>query len=269
MLGKRKKANRLRPEKKVRRKAQVPKLEKWKFSSVRLPMRSMAVAALIGLVFVIALRLADRPVSAILVNAPFQRVTAMQIEEVVRAELGRGLLTTDLDVVQQRLEALAWVDEVRLRRRWPDALEVGVSEQQAAARWGDKGLLNTRGELFIEDARRSVNELPQLVGPKGEEAQVAARYLQLHATLVKHGFQLRSVTLDERGSWRLKLSSGLEVRLGREQVDERVGKFLTLVTPLIAGRAELVDYIDMRYANGFAIGWSSTDNDLSGDNKDA
>ncbi len=269
MLGKRKKANRLRPERKERRKPQIPQIQQWKFTQARLPMRSMAVAALVGIVCVIAWRLADRPVSAILVNAPFQRVTAMQIEEVVRSKLGRGLLTTDLDVVQQELEALSWVDEARLRRRWPDALEVGVSEQQAAARWGDKGLLNTRGELFIKDARRAVNELPQLVGPKGEEAQVAARYLQLHATLVQHGFQLRSVTLDERGSWRLELSSGLEVRLGREQVDERVARFLTLVTPLIAGRAELVDYIDMRYSNGFAIGWSATDNDLSGDNKDA
>ncbi|MFK8030280.1 MAG: cell division protein FtsQ/DivIB [Gammaproteobacteria bacterium] len=266
MIGKRKKANRLRPEKKERRKPQLPQ---FRFPGVQLPVRALSIAAVVGIVCVIAWRLADRPVGAILVNAPFQRVTAMQIEEVVRAELGRGLLTTDLDVVRQKIEQLAWVDEVRLRRRWPDALEVGVSEQQAAARWGDKGLLNTRGELFIEDARRTVKELPHLVGPKGEEGQVAARYLQLHATLVQHGFQLSSVTLDERGSWRLRLSSGLEVRLGREQVDERVGRFLTMVTPLLAGRAELVDYIDMRYTNGFAIGWSATDNDLSGENKDA
>ena len=265
MLGKRKTPNRMRPGKKTRR---TPKMPQLRFTGVQLPIRSVAIAALVGLVCVIAWRLADRPVNTILVNAPFQRVTAMQIEEVVRTGLGRGLLSTDLDVVQKNLEELAWVDEVRLRRRWPDALVVGVGEQKAAARWGDKGLLNTRGELFIEDAPRTVNELPQLVGPEGEEVQVAARYLQLHATLVQHGFQLRSVTLDERGSWRLELSSGLEVRLGREQVDERVGRFLTLVTPLLAGRAELVDYIDMRYANGFAIGWSATDNDLSGDNKD-
>ncbi len=267
MLGNRKKKpNRMRPGKKARR---APKLPQLRLPGFQLPVRSVAIAALVGIVCVIAWRLADRPVNTILVNAPFQRVTAMQIEEVVRSGLGRGLLSTDLDVVRSKLEALDWVDDVRLRRRWPDALVVGVSEQQAAARWGDKGLLNTRGELFIEDAPRTVSELPQLVGPKGEEVQVAERYLQLHATLVEHGFQLRSVTLDERGSWRLKLSSGLEVRLGREQVDERVSRFLTLVTPLLAGRAELVDYIDMRYANGFAIGWSATDNDLPGDNKDA
>ncbi|MEM7083676.1 MAG: cell division protein FtsQ/DivIB [Pseudomonadota bacterium] len=265
MWTKRKKTNRMRKEKKVRRAPQMPKVQ---FTGVQLPLRSLALFAVVGLVSVIAWRLADRPVSAILVNAPFQRVSAMQIEAVVRAELGRGLLTTDLDQVRAKLEAHAWVDEVRLRRRWPDALEVGVVEQQAAARWGDSGLLNTRGELFIEDTARAVSELPQLIGPKGEETQVAARYLQLHATLLKHGFQLRAVRLDERGAWRLTLSSGLEVRLGRESVDERVERFLTLVTPLIAGRAELVDYIDMRYANGFAIGWSDSEDD-TGEEQDA
>ena len=96
MLGKRKKANRLRPEKKERRKPQISQMQQWKLTQVRLPMRSMAVAALVGLVCVIAWRLADRPVSAILVNAPFQRVTAMQIEEVVRAELGRGNVLADV-----------------------------------------------------------------------------------------------------------------------------------------------------------------------------
>lgn len=258
----RKKNNRMKPEKKIRRAR--PQLD-----SIRLPWRSLSVVALIGLVAIAGWRLMDRPVRAISINAPFQRVTAMQIEDVVRANLADGLLSTDLQLIREELGKLPWIDKVRARRAWPDALVIGVTEQEAAARWGRSGLLNIRGELFIRDARHVASELPLLVGPEHQEATVAARYLQLHATLLQHGLQLRTVSLDDRGAWQLQLSSGVEVRLGREHVDARIERFLELVTPLIAGRSAMVDYIDMRYANGFAIGWVKSAIDKTGELKDA
>lgn len=267
MLNKRKKSNRLRPEKKARRSVQLPRLP---LVSMQLPWRFLAVVSLAGLLCVSIWHLADQPVRSVVISAPFQRVSSMQIEDAVRQSIAAGLLSTDLKAVRAQLKQLPWVDEVRLRKHWPNEIMVGVTEQVAAARWGASGLLNTRGELFITDSRHEVKELPLLQGPDGAENTVAALYLQLHTTLLEYGFQLRTVTLDERGAWALQLSSGVEVRLGREQTEQRIGRFLELVTPLIAGRATLVDYIDMRYANGFAIGWMNDEvEQTSGDDKDA
>ena len=50
-------------------------------------------------------------------------------------------------------------------------------EQTAAARWGESGLLNTRGELFVRAAAHVPAELPRLSGPEGTESQVAQRYM--------------------------------------------------------------------------------------------
>src|SRR6185503_6524119 len=63
------------------------------------------------------------------------------------------LLAFGLDQLRIAVEALVWVDRARVQRVWPDRIGIEIVEQQAAARWGDDGLLNTRGELFATGVR--------------------------------------------------------------------------------------------------------------------
>src|SRR5690606_30013801 len=125
-----------------------------------------------------------------------------------------------------------------------------------AARWGDSGLLNTRGELFLTDARNTPEELPQLNGPQGTQTEVAKLYLATYPRLLAVGMHLTSVTLDPRGAWDLALAHGVDVRLGRQDVEGRLERFLQVASPVVAPRLNEIDYIDMRYSNGFAIGWA-------------
>jgi hypothetical protein len=60
----------------------------------------------------------------------------------------------------ERSKRLPWVEHARIQRRWPNSLHVTVIEQTAAARWGESGLLNTRGELFVKSATHVPAELP-------------------------------------------------------------------------------------------------------------
>lgn len=236
-------------------KLRAPRLDAAHLAAALRPVRLLGIAALALAGMVLAWRVLDRPVTSIEVTAPFQRVTPMQVEDHVRLHLDGGILSGDLLGVRDSLEALDWVDTVRIRRRWPSRLHITVDEQVPAARWGERGLLNTRGELFVTDARHVPAELPMLSGPEGSQWQVAQRYLALREPMLAAGLQLKSVTLDTRGSWRLSMSRGIEVRLGRHAVDQRIDRFIDVVTPMIAGRTEVVDYVDLRYTNGFAIGW--------------
>jgi cell division protein FtsQ len=54
----------------------------------------------------------------------------------------------------------------------------------------------------------------------------------------------------------MTLNNGIEVRLGRRDVAERTDLFLDVVTDIITGHAKEIDYVDMRYGNGFTIGWN-------------
>jgi len=199
--------------------------------------------------------LLDQPVRRLVVEGTFQRVTPLMVEAVIGSELEAGFLSVDLREIRERLLELDWVDRVNVRRVWPDIVVVAVVEHRAAARWGARGLLNERGELFATDIEQAFPELPQLDGPPGSEQEVARRYLELRGQMVAVELELESLAMDARGSWLLTLAGGQEVRLGRRDVDERLERFFGVAAPVLGGDLERVEYVDLRYTNGFAVGW--------------
>ena len=93
-------------------------------------------------------------------------------------------------------------------------------------------------------------ELPLLEGPDGTEGLVAQLYMEAQGRLLEAGLRLNGVRLDERGSWELELTDGIEVRLGRQEVETRLERFLALASPMVAKRLAEIRYVDMRYTNG-------------------
>ncbi len=197
----------------------------------------------------------DRPLRVISMDGSFQRVSPGQIEKAVAPFSRAGFMSADLDDIQRAVEALPWVEHARIQRRWPNSLHVTVIEQTAAARWRDSGLLNTRGQLFVRSATHVPAELPRLSGPDGSESQVAQRYLSVQGRMLEAGMRIAALRLDERGAWELDLDSGITVRLGRRNVDDRIDRFIHTAAQVISHRLNEITYIDMRYSNGFAIGW--------------
>lgn len=199
----------------------------------------------------------DQPIARVEMVGQFQRVAPVQIETVVAPFRGSGFLSVDLDAMRTAVESIAWIDRVRIERRWPNAVRVSITEHVPAARWGEDGLMNTRGELFLQGARHVPPELPQLNGPPGTESQVAKLYLETYPRLLAVGLRLASVELDPRGAWSLTLSNGVEVRLGRQDVPARLERFIQVASSLVAARSGEVRYVDLRYSNGFSVGWNA------------
>lgn len=207
--------------------------------------------------YLLSASMLDRPIRSIEINGPLQRVTALQIEEAIADRLEDGFVSADLGDIQQQIVALPWIDQAMVARRWPSRLRITVTEQVPAAIWGEQGLLNVRGELFVKQARHIPAELPRLSGPENRSADVAKRYLDVRERLIPVGLDLRRVHLDPRGAWEMTLHNGVEVRIGRRDVDKRTELFLDIVADIISGRAAEIDYVDMRYSNGFTIGWNN------------
>src|SRR4029078_1188362 len=137
-----------------------------------------------------------------------------------------GLVSVDLAAVRRAVEQLPWVDSATVERQWPRALNIRVVEQVAAARWGANGLLNTRGELFISEARHIPPELPRLSAPLGSADEVARRYLAAQAQITEAGMRLTAVRLDARGSWEFDLDNGITVRLRPRHIERTIAAFV-------------------------------------------
>ena len=197
----------------------------------------------------------DRPIRVISMDGAFQRVSPGEVQKAVAPFTHDGFMSADLDRIQRAVESVPWVERARVQRRFPNSLHVTVVEETAMARWGESGLLNTRGALFVRQVTHVPAELPRLSGPDGSESLVAQRFMAVHGRMLEAGMRIAALRLDERGAWEMDLDSGVTVRLGRRDVAERLDRFIRTASQVIAHRLNDINYVDMRYSNGFAIGW--------------
>jgi cell division protein FtsQ len=248
---------RTRPNRRKAPRRELPKLPKLpSLPRVTVNFRALFAVVAVTAVFAIAgalgRELLELPVRQLRIEGNFQRVSKLEIEAVSDA-LGQSFLSADLDEIRARIASLPWVDTVKLRRIWPDTLRISYSEHSAAARWGDSGLLNTRGELFAEDLGQEYRELPNLAGPDGSLHRVAARYIRISNRLASTSLILDSIRMDARGAFTIEFVGGPSVRLGRDEVDERIDRFFDVAIHELGPTLDEVRYVDMRYSNGFAV----------------
>lgn len=223
----------------------------------RLIRRSLAGVAVLAGLWLVLWGL-NRPIRAVTVRGDFRHVTPLAVERAVAfAAAGKGILTVNLSRVRTAVDALPWVARSSVRREWPDALAVRVHEQVALARWNGTGLVNRKGVVFVRGLSTAPRALAALSGPPGSARQVTRRFLRMSGQLEPEGFSVRALALDARGTWEFTLNDGISVRLGRSQLDERFEKFVNVALLIVKRRAADISYIDMRYMNGFAIGWRS------------
>ena len=184
------------------------------------------------------------------IASELRHVTREQVEEVVRRELKGSFFTVDLAAVRSAFERLPWVRHASVRRQWPARLEVALEEHSPFARWGADRLVNSQGEVFeaAYDGR-----LPEFVGPEGTAREIAIQYRYFRRILAAIGETPVEVQVSERRAWRLKLESGQTLALGRENIEARLARFASVHARTIAALGRRVDYVDLRYANGFAV----------------
>ena len=221
----------------------------------RMIRRALGIAAVCALLLITLWGL-NRPIRAVTVSGEFQHVAPLAVERAVAAAAGgSGILTVNLAEVRASVDALPWVAHASVRRLWPHTLAVRVHEQRAFARWDGDGLVNRAGDLFLVHAATVPAGLPRLSGPDGTQAEVTRRYLRMSGELAPEGFTIASLGLSARGTWAFTLANGIAVRLGRSQFEARFEKFVNVALAIVKQRAGDISYIDMRYMNGFAIGW--------------
>jgi len=193
----------------------------------------------------------------IVVSGDLDRVERRDIVSALQGRVKGTFFTVDLESVRAVFESIPWVRRAELRRKWPDSLEVRIEEHVALARWSqgrEPQLVNALGEIF---RGQSDALLPVLAGPAGTEGEVVRRYLAFRDLLAPLGLDPRQVLLSSRLAWQLKLSNGATVLLGRDsdkdRVEERLARFASAFPQTLAKSRQRLDYVDLRYPNGFAL----------------
>jgi cell division protein FtsQ len=183
-----------------------------------------------------------------LTNAP-QQVDLIQLNQVVKRAVNGSFFTVDLEQTRRSFEQLPWVRKVSVRRHFPWGLEVTLEEQVPLARWNNVELVNTYGEVFEGQSKLP---LPDFNGQPDTSAQVAEMYAVFSQQLAAVQQNITQLNLSPRFAWQLRLDNGMLLELGREQVQQRMARFVAVYPYSLATMASKINHVDLRYHNGFA-----------------
>ncbi len=210
------------------------------------------------------------PLRVVRIDGDFQYLDKEALKTVLATQLNKNFLAIDIDAIHEDVRAVQWVDQVTVRRKWPDTLMLTVQEHKPLARWSNGGLVNRRGEWFAGSLNDAVS-LPELDGPQGTASTLSSEYLYLSQELQALGLQAAHISMSGRRSWKLGLENGLTLQLGRKKVHARLQRFMKIYQQIIEKQLEKIESVDMRYTNGFAVRWkpgNEMQNKNKGDSQD-
>jgi len=223
----------------------------------RMPTDRIANALYVGaaalLIYALLVWLVSLPVFAlhrVEVRGELRHVDEGSIRLVAKRGVRGNFFTVNLVEVRTAFEKLSWVREARISRRWPDTLIVELAEHIPMARWNAGALVSTEGEVFNAAVGA---ELPALSGIEGSGHEVAAAYHRYGELLAPLGLDIRELSLSPRRAWRLKTGSGMEIALGRKDVETRLRRFVAQYQKISERLGAPPAYADLRYADGFAV----------------
>jgi cell division protein FtsQ len=195
------------------------------------------------------------PMRHLAVTGEFRLVSDADVRDAVLPAVRDGFFAVHLQQVRASVQKLPWVRRVDVRKRWPDRLEVLVSEYRPLARWGQAQMLSENGELFPAPTTAVIASLPTFAGPIERRSDLIALYSDAKPLFLGSGLKVTQVMLSARGSWNLRLSDGMEIEVGRNDPELRLQRFARLLPRLRSRDSRVLVRADLRYTNGFALTW--------------
>ena len=194
------------------------------------------------------------PMRHLVVTGEFRLVDDAQVRQAVLPLVQRGFFAVDLKQARARIAALPWVRSVDVRKRWPDRLEVVLSEYRPLAHWGADRMLSENGELFAAP-KTIIAHLPRFDGADARAGDFLSFYSVAKPLFLADGQDITDIALSARGSWSLRLADGTEIEVGRSDSEARLGRFARLLPQLHREDPRRLMRADLRYTNGFAVLW--------------
>lgn len=197
----------------------------------------------------------DIPINNISVFGTFSNIEKKEVKELIITTVSDSkILSSDLMKITSLLESHPWIERAFVRRKWPSGIEVKVIEEVPLARWGDRNFLNDRGEI-LDLNNRNLSSLPVLTGVENSERLIMNTYQEISLLLRPAGLKIIELSYNNQGIWKLTLSNGLEILIGRDQIIEKIRRFLIIWMATLKSSSTDMDGVDIRYDNGIAVRW--------------
>ncbi|MGD2117478.1 MAG: cell division protein FtsQ/DivIB [Chromatiales bacterium] len=193
------------------------------------------------------------PMKLVRIEGELKYLKLKDLENAVAGKVSGGFFSIDLQAVQNAARQLPWLQQISVKRVWPNTLVLVVEERVAVARWGDKQLVTANGEVF-DSQDTGPADLPLLDGPIELAPLLVQRMRSETQRFADLGLQLQQMNVNARGSWQIEFRNGLQVALGQEDVMLKLNRLARHIKRLDRMKG-MPQRIDLRYRHGMAVKW--------------
>lgn len=203
------------------------------------------------------LKMASLPIKYVRIEGVFQYLSKDDIKAVLEPLVTTSFLEANMQAIHLAVAALPWVDSVAVQRIWPDTIDIKVTEKKPFVRWGKDSLITEQGVIFTPESLAQHQHLLVVTAPEAWRVEVLEIMKGLKIALADESLELAAFTINNRWSWTIKLTTGLEILLGREDQLKKLQRFLRTIPLLGKQQIDAMAVVDLRYPNGYAVSWKA------------
>lgn len=197
------------------------------------------------------------PIHNVSVTGDYSHISNVELQATILPYTHSSFFAINIEALKQKLSENPWIDQVEIKRVWPSQLLIHIEEQKPVAIWNGNSLLNNSGVVFSPNKNTFPLNLPVFQAPAEQQKLVLESYYNFSNQLASLGLSIVGLELTPRLAWYIRLNNGLALVLGREKTEERLQRFMQSYSTTIANKYANIDYIDLRYPNGFAVKWKN------------
>ena len=160
-----------------------------------------------------------------------------------------------INILKKEIEEVPWVKSADIRRVYPGEIKIYIEEHIPIAIWNNESYMNNIGDIFfVNDIKKN---LP-IISSNQSGNKIMFEYFSLLLKYISdENFDIKIKKIEENDIRSLSayLSSGIIVKFGSKDIRGKIRTFIKVYKTLNTSDLEKIRYIDMRYSNGFSIGW--------------
>lgn len=196
------------------------------------------------------------PIKTISIESNIKNSKKIDIFETSKKYLSsKSFFNFKINTLKEEIEKIEWIRSANIRRSYPNEVKIFIEEHIPIVIWNEKSYLNELGEIFfIKEIKK---DLPRLKSSDDRNLIMFGYFSLFYKYLLKNQISDKIDRIEENDirSLSVFLSSGIIIRFGSKNVKDKLITFFKVYKTLNARDLNKIRYIDMRYSNGFSIGW--------------
>ena len=212
-------------------------------------------AVMKGYIRTLPIKSASLPIKYVRTEGVFQYLSKNEIKTVIQPLVMTGFFDADMQAIHAAVSTLPWVDTVTVKRIWHDAIDIKIRERKPYARWGKNSLITEQGVIFTPNNIEQFQNLTVVAGPELQQVKVLEIMKGIKTALADQSMQLAEFSVNDRWAWKIKLATGQEILLGRNEQLKKLQRFLKTLAVVKQEQVDAMAIVDLRYPNGYAVSW--------------